>query len=88
MPTKLTLRLDAALINRAKTYAHEQDRSLSQLVADYFTHLTVKPAAAGKTLVEHGAITWLLCATTITTLAYLAGKQWIDRRPPCISGDC
>ena len=33
-PTKLTLRLDAALIERAKGYAHEQDRSLSQLVAD------------------------------------------------------
>ena len=48
MPTKLTLRLDAALINRAKSYAHEQDRSLSQLVADYFAHLTLKPHAAGK----------------------------------------
>ena len=48
MPTKLTLRLDAALVDRAKTYAREQDRSLSQLVADYFAHLTVKPAAAGK----------------------------------------
>lgn len=41
-PTKLTLRLDAALIERAKTYALEQDRSLSRLVADYFAHLTVK----------------------------------------------
>ena len=48
MPTKLTLRLDAALINRAKSYAHEQDRSLSQLVADYFARLTVTPQAAGK----------------------------------------
>jgi hypothetical protein len=47
-PTKLTLRLDAALIDRAKNFAHEQDRSLSQLVADYFAHLTVKPLRAGK----------------------------------------
>jgi Family of unknown function (DUF6364) len=39
-PTKLTLRLDAALIDRAKGYAQEQDRSLSQLVADYFSRLT------------------------------------------------
>ena len=46
--TKLTLRLDAGLIDQAKTYAHEQDRSLSQLVADYFAHLTVTPRAAGK----------------------------------------
>ena len=48
MPTKLTLRLDEALIHRAKHYAAGQDRSLSQLVADYFAHLAVKPAAADK----------------------------------------
>ena len=48
-PTKLTLRLDEVLIDRAKSYAQEQDRSLSQLVADYFAHLTVKSNAAGKT---------------------------------------
>ena len=46
MSTKLTLRLDAGLIDQAKTYAHEQDRSLSQLVADYFTRLTVASQAA------------------------------------------
>ena len=46
IPTKLTLRLDTQLIERAKTYASEQDRSLSQLVADYFAHL-VPVAAAG-----------------------------------------
>lgn len=46
MSTKLTLRLDAGLIDQAKTYAHEQDRSLSQLVADYFTRLTVASHAA------------------------------------------
>lgn len=48
-PTKLTLRLDEGLIDRAKSYALAQDRSLSQLVADYFAHLTVKSNAAGKT---------------------------------------
>ena len=47
-PTKLTLRLDEGLIDRAKSYALEQDRSLSQLVADYFAHLTVMPKATGK----------------------------------------
>jgi hypothetical protein len=45
-PTKLTLRLDAALIDRAKGYAHAQDRSLSQLVADYFSRLTCEPQPA------------------------------------------
>lgn len=48
MPAKLTLRLDEALIARAKIYAHTQDRSLSKLVADYFGHLTVAPAQAGR----------------------------------------
>ena len=38
--TKLTLRLDAALIAAAKKFALEQDRSVSQLVADYFARLT------------------------------------------------
>ncbi len=44
-PTKLTLRLDSGLINHAKDFAQRQDRSLSQLVADYFAHLTVLEAA-------------------------------------------
>lgn len=44
IPTKLTLRLDVQLIERAKTYARLQERSLSQLVADYFAHLA--PAVA------------------------------------------
>jgi predicted transcriptional regulator len=48
MSTKLTLRLDEALIHRAKPYAAGQNRSLSQLVADYFAHLAVKPTAADK----------------------------------------
>ena len=48
MPTKLTLRLDEALIQRAKHYAAGQNRSLSQLVADYFAHLAVKPTGADK----------------------------------------
>ena len=48
MQTKLTLRLDEDLIHRAKHYAAGQDRSLSQLVADYFVHLAVEPAAAEK----------------------------------------
>ena len=48
VPTKLTLRLDSALIVGAKRYAQDQDRSLSQLVADYFAQLTRKAPAAGR----------------------------------------
>jgi len=37
MNTKLTLRLDDALIRSAKRYSERTGRSLSQLVANYFT---------------------------------------------------
>jgi hypothetical protein len=40
MQTKLTLRLEESLIERAKVYAKQQDKSLSQVVADYFLMLT------------------------------------------------
>jgi hypothetical protein len=39
MQTKLTLRLDDQLIARAKSYAEQSGKSLSQLVADFFIHL-------------------------------------------------
>ncbi len=40
MQTKLTLRLENALIQQAKNYAKQHDKSLSQVVADYFQVLT------------------------------------------------
>ncbi len=36
MQTKLTLRLEAELIEQAKAYAQQHGKSLSQMVADYF----------------------------------------------------
>lgn len=39
MQTKLTLRLDTQLIERAKTHARNRGKSVSQMVADYFTLL-------------------------------------------------
>jgi hypothetical protein len=59
-PTKLTLRLDEGLIHRAKRYASEQDRSLSQLVADYFSRLAAEPrpsTQAGVASAVHRAAT-------------------------------
>jgi Family of unknown function (DUF6364) len=38
--TKLTLRLDEALIQQAKEYAAKEGRSVSELVAGYFARLT------------------------------------------------
>ena len=43
MQTKLTLRLDDKLINRAKSYAKKSGKSVSQLVAGYFSLLDEKP---------------------------------------------
>ena len=43
MHAKLTLRLDAELIQLAKSYSRETGKSLSQIVADYFARLTARP---------------------------------------------
>lgn len=42
MQSKLTLRLDDSLIRVAKAYAREADKSLSQVVADYFSALAAR----------------------------------------------
>ena len=39
MQTKLTLRLDEALVRRAKAYAKRTGKPVSQLVAEYFALL-------------------------------------------------
>jgi hypothetical protein len=43
MNTKLTLRLDQRLIRRAKAHARRRGKSVSQLVAEYFSLLGVEP---------------------------------------------
>ena len=50
MNTKLTLRLDDSLIDAAKNYAAREGRSVSELVAAYFSRLDASlDKAAGKT---------------------------------------
>ena len=44
MNTKLTLRLDEDLIARAKRHSAESGRSISQLVADFFTLIDAQGA--------------------------------------------
>ncbi len=47
MQTKLTLRLEDSLTRQAKSHAKQHDKSLSQVVSDYFqilTQQTKKPA--------------------------------------------
>ncbi len=43
MQTKLTLRIDDELIHRAKSYAKKSGKSVSQIVAGYFSLLDEKP---------------------------------------------
>lgn len=47
MQTKLTLRLEDTLIQQAKSYAKQHDKSLSQVVADYFQILTQQTKKSG-----------------------------------------
>ena len=49
MQTKLTLRLEADLIKRAKSFAEAHDKSVSQLVSDYFERLSETRISAAKT---------------------------------------
>ena len=39
MQTKLTLRMDKSLIERAKKFAHEHDTSLSRIVSNHFSQI-------------------------------------------------
>ena len=54
METKLTLKLDKSIIQSAKKYAEENDKSLSKLVEDYFRNLVMedKPTKKYSPLVE------------------------------------
>ena len=47
MQTKLTLRLEDSLIQQAKSFAKQHDKSLSQVVADYFYILTQQTGKSG-----------------------------------------
>jgi len=49
MQKKLTLRLDEELVEKAKFYAAEHGKSLSQMVADYFRFLDGQPDSAATT---------------------------------------
>lgn len=47
MTTKLTLRLDANLVGRAKTEARKRGTSLSKMVADYFRAISIRDGKTG-----------------------------------------
>jgi len=47
MHTKLTLRIDEDLIERAKAYSRASGKSVSQIVADYLALLPKRPGKGG-----------------------------------------
>ncbi|MDR1950433.1 MAG: DUF6364 family protein [Spirochaetaceae bacterium] len=48
METKLTLKLDKSIIESAKKYAENTNRSLSKLVENYFRNLTMEKESPKK----------------------------------------
>ncbi len=48
MQTKLTLRLDEQLVKQAKAYAKASGKSVSQLVAEYFSLLSSSSQSASE----------------------------------------
>jgi len=50
MQTKLTLRLEDELINKAKALAQKRGKSLSKLVSEYFNYITSKELGSENSL--------------------------------------
>lgn len=50
MYTKLTLRLEEQLIHSAKSFAQDHNKSLSQMVSDYFALLLVDDSGTEQSL--------------------------------------
>jgi hypothetical protein len=79
-PTKLTLRLDSDLVGQAKDYAQRQDRSLSQIVGDYFARLAAEPEAIKRSASKRGQRTVELSPITLSLLGALSPKA-APRKP-------
>ena len=73
-PTKLTLRLDSGLIESAKAFGHEHQRSLSQLVADYFARLAAQPVSVTSTK-----------QTALSPITASLGGSWAVKGPAELS---
>jgi hypothetical protein len=65
MNTKLTLRMDDALIERAKLHSERSGKSLSRLVSDFFSAID-EPAAAGAITPRVRSLVGALSSTTLT----------------------
>ena len=73
MNTKLTLRLESALVKRAKHYAASHGTSVSQMVSDYFSILEkTTEVAPTKRLPLTRALSGVLKGSSITEKDYKA----------------
>ena len=78
MQTKLTLRLDDRLVKDAKLYARRTGRSLSQMVAEYFSAVTSPRAAREELTPTVSRLKGVLAGTKVDIddyRAYLEGKH-------------
>ncbi len=50
MSTKLTLTIDGAIIEKAKTYARKQERSLSDLIENYLKAVTSEESSVDENI--------------------------------------
>ena len=80
MQTKLTLRLDDELIDRAKQYAQRTGRSVSQIVADYFALLD-KEFREGDDVVTPIVSSMRGALTEVDVDAREVQKEILERRP-------
>ena len=78
MQTKLTLRLDDQIVRDAKRYARATGKSLSQMVAEYFSTITSSEAASGELTPTVSRLEGALAGTKVDRddyRAYLEGKH-------------
>lgn len=76
MQTKLTLRLEEELIHRAKEYAKNHNKSLSQIVADYFHLLSQQTKTEPNSPITQ-ALTGLLAGENVSEADY---KQHLQNK--------
>ena len=77
MKTKLTVRIDDALIAHAKAYAAATDRTLSQVITNYFEILRIKQSPADELPPTTKSLVGVLKRTRVDEENY---KKYLDRK--------
>ena len=78
MQTKLTLRIDDRLVKDAKQYARQTGKSLSRMVAEYFSAVTSPEAVRDELTPAVSRLKGLLAGTMVDIddyRTYLEGKH-------------